>query len=199
MRAHNDPAMSAESHAEIVACEAALARGDLAAARQHLQLAAQHGAPANQTQWLSTAIQTAAQGQQSRVQGGGWLGFALAVVGYLCVSLQQPLGWTLPLWIFLAFLLVPGLVGLVVGRQQRAGRAPGRSFWSAAKSAGNAMGLYTALHLLLIGGPHSDGANIGEELIAGLLTIFVFALIAGLTAGAVSAAIVGIGAREPQI
>lgn len=198
MRPPHDPAASAESHAEVVATEAALKRGDLTAARQHLHLAVQLGAPGKQTHWLTTAIQTAEQVQQRRALGGGGRGFALAIVGYLCVSLQQPLGWTLPLWIFLAFLLVPCLVGLLIGRQQREGKAPGRSFWTAAKSSGTAMGLYTAIHLLLIGGPHSDGANIGEELIAGLLTIFVFALIAGITAGAVSATIVGIKAREAQ-
>ena len=134
--------------------------------------------------------------RQRGVRGGGWRGFAAALLAYLCLSLQPPLGWTLPLWIFLAFVFAPGLVGLVVGLQQRQAHAPGRSFWTAAKSAGTAMGLYTTLHLVLIGGPHSDGANLGQEILAGLLSILLFALIAGLAAGAVSAAVVGTRAKE---
>lgn len=196
MSAQNDPGMNADSHAEVIATEHALARGDLAAAQRHLHLAVQHGAPAKQTHRLATAIQTAAQVQQRGVRGGGGRGFAVGIVAYLCLSLQQPLGWTLPVWIFLAFLLAPGLVGLTVGFKQRSAHAPMRSFWTAARSGGTAMGLYTTLHLLLIGGPHSDSANLGQELLAGLLSVFVFALIAGLAAGAVSAVVVGMRAKE---
>ena len=199
MSEHNSAHPGEESHAEILAAEAALARGDLVAARHHLHLAAQHGAQDKHIHKLTASIHAAAQVQEQRVHSGGGRAFVAAIVGYLCVSLQQPLGWTLPLWIFLAFLLVPCLVGLLVGLRQREGRAPGRSFWTAAKSAGIPMGLYTALHLILIGGPHSDGANAGEELIAGLLSVLVFALIAGLAAGAVSATIVGLRAREVRV
>ncbi len=198
MRAQNDPAMSAESHAEILATERALARGDMAAAQRHLNLAIHQGAPEKQTNWLAAAIETAAQLQQRRIRGGGWRGFGVAVVGYLCLSLQQPLGWTLPLWLFLAFLLVPGLVGLVVGQQQRQAHLPGRSFWAAAKSSGWAMGLYTALHLFRLGGPQSDSADLGQELLAGTLSLLLFALIAGLAAGTVSAMVVRSGAKEQQ-
>jgi hypothetical protein len=198
MRAKKDPTMSAESHAEVVETERALARGDLVAAQQHLHQAIQNGAPANQTQWLATSIQTAAEAQERRVQSGGWRGFTLAIVGYLCVSLQQPLGWTVPLWIFLAFLLVPCLVGLFVGLQQRTGHAPGRSFWTAARSCGTAMGLYTIVHLLLLGGPHSDAADKWQERIAGVLTTLLFTLVAGLVAGTVSAIIVGTGMRVKE-
>jgi hypothetical protein len=196
MSAQNDPGMSTESHAEIVATERALARGDIAAARQHLHLAIQHGAPQNQTQWLATSIQTLAESQQRRVQGGGGRGIVVGFVGYLIVSLQQPLGWGQPLWIFLAFLLVPSMVGLAVGLQQKTAHAPVASFWNACRGCGTVMGLYSMLHLILIGGPHSDGANAGQELIAGLLTILLFALIAGLVAGTVSATIVGMRVKE---
>ncbi len=144
-----------------------------------------------------TALKANRQAQANRRTGGG-RGLLVGVIGYLCVSLQQPLGWTIPVWGFFAFLLVPCLVGIAVGRSQKTARTTARAFWTAAKSGGTAMGLYTAVHLLLIGGPHSDGANSGQEFLAGLLTLFAFSLIAGFAAGAVSAAVVGVGAKERQ-
>ena len=190
---------SAESHADLHSAQSALERGDLAAAQQHLDLAIQNRAPHSQTKRLSVAIQTAAQAQQRRSRGGGWGGFVVGIVGYLCLSIRQPLDWGLPLWSVLAFLLVPGLVGLVVGRVQGAMGTTAGSFGTAAKSAGKAMGLYTAVHLLLIGGPHSSGANTSQEFLAGLLSTLLFALIAGLAAGGVSATLVGVKVKERQV
>jgi hypothetical protein len=197
MRDDHEP--SAESHAELQAAEKALERGDLAGAQQHLNLAIQHRAPHSQTARLSVAIQTAALAQGRRGRSGGWGGFAVGILGYLFLSLQQPLGWGLPLWGFLAFVLVPAVAGVVVGRSHRAAGTPGQSFRIAAKSVAKAMGLYTALHLLLIGGPHSAGADSVQEFLAGLLSTLLFALIAGLVAGAVSATVAGVGVKEPQI
>jgi hypothetical protein len=198
MRPNPDPTPDGGSHAEIVAAEAALARGDLAAARQHLQQAALHGAPDNQVQWLTTAIQTAADARQRRVQGGGWRGFGVAFIGYMCVSLQQPLGWGIPIWIFLAFLLVPALAGLATGLVRRGAGTAGGSFWTGFQSVGAAMALYTVVHLLLLGGPHSDAADRWQERIAGLLTTLLFTLIAGLVAGAASATAGSVGVKERQ-
>ncbi len=130
---------------------------------------------------------------------GGWGGFIVAILGYLFLSMRQPLDWGMPLWGFLAFLLIPGLAGLVVGRAQRGAGTPGRSFWAGLKAAGKAIALYTICHLLLLGGPHSDSANRGQEWIAGLLTTLLFTLIAGLVAGAVSATVSSIGLKERQI
>lgn len=138
------------------------------------------------------------QGRQANRSDGGWRGFIVAILGYLCVSFQQPLGWGIPLWIFLAFLLVPTLTGLAVGLAQRGAGTPGRSFWTALKAAGKAIALYTIIHLLLIGGPHSDAADRGQERIAGVLTTLLFTLIAGLVAGTVSVLAGSVGVKERQ-
>ncbi|MCW3100403.1 MAG: hypothetical protein JWL77_6021 [Chthonomonadaceae bacterium] len=156
-----------------------------------------HHNPAHHSPAHHEPVISAQERQQSRGDGG-WRGFIVAILGYLFVSLQQPLGWGMPLWIFLAFLLVPGLAGLAVGFAQRGAGTPGRSLWTAIKSAGKAMALYTIMHLLLLGGPHSDSADRWQERIAGVLTTILYSLVAGLVAGAVSMTVSSIGVKERQ-
>jgi hypothetical protein len=185
-------------HAALEAARADLKRGDPNGAQRHLDVAAQYGAPESQTRGIATAIERIRITQVTRRGSGGWRGFWVAVLGYALISFQQPLGWGLALWGFLAFLLTPSLAGVVIGLYQRTAGTPSQSFWTAFKSVSKVMAFYTALHLILIGGPHSDKADAGQEFLAGLLSTIVFALIAGLVAGAVGAMIVGVRTKEQR-
>lgn len=176
-----------------------LKRGDPEAAQKHLDIAVQYGAQHSQTNPVAKAIESARQTRLRQGARGGKRGFWVALLCYLLISLQQPRGWGMPLWIFLAFLLAPGFVGLVVGQQQKILAAPGHSFWSAFKSAFWVTAFYTIIHLILLGGSHSAAANKGQEGIAVVIATLTYALVSGLVAGATSAMIVSTRVKERQV
>jgi len=195
--------MSNEDHEAVEARRAAiraarkdLKSGNLEAAQMHLDVAVQYGAQHSQTEPVAKAIQMARMARATNSRSGAWRGFWVAILGYLCLAFRQPLGWGMGLWIFLAFLLVPILAGLVVGRYQRNVGAPGQSFWMAFKGVSKAMALYTILSLIFIGGSHSDSADKWQERLAGILTTALFFLITGLVAGATSMAVSGVQLKE---
>jgi len=195
--------MSNDDHEAVEARRAAiraarkdLQSGNLDAAQMHLDVAKQYGAQHSQTEPVEKAIQTARMARASSSRGGAWRGFWVAILGYLCIAIRQPLGWGMGLWIFLTFLLVPMLAGLVVGRYQKAQGAPGQSFWMAFKGVSKAMALYTIMSLIFIGGSHSDGADKWQERIAGVLATALYFFITGLVAGATSMAVSGVQIKE---
>lgn len=173
----------------------ALKRGDLDMAQMHLDIAMTSGALPSQTEPVVKAIQAAKMARAANSRGGAWRGFWVALLGYLCIAIRQPLGWGMPLWIFLTFVLVPIVAGLVVGRYQKANGGQSQSFVMAFKGVGKAMALYTIMSLIFIGGSHSD-ADKWQERIAGILATALYFFITGLVAGATSMAVSGVQFKE---
>lgn len=140
-------------------------------------------------QGFSHAVDPAAYAQAlaRRGRGAAWLGFWLGLLLYLLLSMQQPDGWRMPLWILLAFGIIPGLIGLLVGWKQGPEPTVPMKFWAGLKSAAWAMAFYAFLNsTVLLVRLHQPDSN-GARFLAVLLTTVVYALIAGCVSGAVSA------------
>lgn len=199
MRKKDGQEVSSEAQEALRAAHEALDRGDPVVAQRHLDRAIQHHAPHHQVSRLSVQIQTATAAQRQRAKSSAKRGFWAALLCYLLISFKQPLGWGMPVWIFLAFLLAPGIVGLIVGLQQKILGSPGTSFWTGFKSAFWVVAFYTIFHLLMLGGSHSDAADRAQERIAGVLATLLYATVAGLVAGLVSAAVVFTSRKEQPV
>ncbi len=119
-------------------------------------------------------------------RASAWGGFCLGLLGYLLVSVREPLEWRMPVWIILAFVVVPGLVGWVAGLGQVPER--GICFRAGLRTAGWAMFLYASLTLIVLSHRIPADAGSGQEFWAGLLVSVVYALLAGTVAGLVSMA-----------
>lgn len=112
-----------------------------------------------------------------------WLAFAIAGIGYLVLSQQQPAGWGVPLWASLALLLIPALAGLAVNRLQAAQRTARQMFFGGMKGVGWAMFFYSSITLIVLANRVGGAGSGGEEFLAGLLTAIVFTIVAGSVAG----------------
>jgi hypothetical protein len=128
-----------------------------------------------------------AQSLKRRGRGAAWVGFWLGLLAYLLLSMQQPLGWGILVWVLLAFLIVPGLIGLLIGKKLGAEPTAPMKFWAGLKGVAWAMAFYAFLNpILLLGRLNVEGEN-GARLFAVLLVTVVFALLAGGVAGLASA------------
>src|SRR5690349_7232146 len=80
--------------------------------------------------------------QAKRERGAVWMGFWLGLLAYLFLSLQQPLGWQMPVWILLAFLVIPGLIGLLQGWRLGTDSTASARFWVGMKGVFWPMAFY---------------------------------------------------------
>ncbi len=180
-----------EQHAalefEILAAERELVHGQFARARDHLKTASAMGARKMDVNRLHASINAEEQSHAKRARLSGWGGFGIGGLGYLFLSLQQPVAWTMPLWCGLAFLAIPAIAGYAMGRWQGQGQSPQSRFWSALFSVGWAMCFYTAISLMSLRWQIGLAGQGGAVLVAGTFVSAAYALVAGTVAGVVSA------------
>ena len=105
---------------------------------------------------------------------------------YLALSIQQPAQWTVPVWVLLAFLLGPALIGLIAGRLQRGEMSPLRRFRGGLQAGVITMFLYTSITLMALHARMGSSGDGGQVFLVGLFVSVIYALIAGVVAGAVS-------------
>jgi|SRR5579871_3311214 len=171
-----------QAHQEMIAAEVALADGRYDAAEHHLEAAHRLGASQKQVEKVASSIRRSRQRGEKQGLWRARIGFAVGLCCYLLLAIQPPLSWRIPLWIFLAFLLVPAVIGLVIGRMYRAAQPAPVRFGEGMRAGGWAMAIYTGLSLMVFWGRMGRDAE-GEEFVAGALTTVVFALLAGIVAG----------------
>jgi len=121
--------------------------------------------------------------------------FWFAAAGYLLVALQQPRGWGVAVWAVLAFLLVPGLAGLVGGL--KVGRVGTRkahfrqAYWAVAW----VMATYAGLNLMILRARFT-GSGFGGALLVWVFVTAVYATVAGIVAGLGASLITGRSRQE---
>jgi hypothetical protein len=172
--------------AELNACERAVAAGRYLEATRHLAQAASLGASPHEISQHGEAIRRAERARGHQNRSFGWVGPAIGILGYLLLSLQQPLEWTQPVWILAAFVLIPALVGVAIGRLQVRGKPAFAAFWTGMKTGCVVMGLYTAITLMVLVHrlARPDGGE--QELPVILVVTVVYALLAGAVTGSAS-------------
>ena len=176
-------------HQELQNAEKALQQGRYDAADHLLDLAAHGGATPLLISDLGRRVRAARANHELRVRSSVRIGFCLAIAGYILLSMRQPLGWTQPIWILLAFLVIPGVAGLFVGRRHAGERTRSRAFYDGARSGVFAMACYTGFHVFkLADNLQKDNSQTVDEWVAAFIAIIVFSSIAGLVAGLASAA-----------
>lgn len=188
-----------EGHLEhLAAVERALKQGRHDVAAQHLQTAAKHGADHGHVAREGARIKAAKAAHDRRVKASVRWGFFIALIGYLIVSSRQPLGWKIPVWTILIFLVIPGLVGLFVGLRHRGERAMDKAFWDGLRSVLWAMAIYATMNIVILAGHlGKDSTQMAGEDMAAFVTVVVFSVAAGAVAGIVSA-IASRGKERPQ-
>ena len=161
----------------------ALAAGDYARARAHLAVARQEGADQSVLSALRQEIDDA-EGAVTKNSSKHLLwALAVAAIAYVVLSLQSPPNWGMPLWIGLAFVVVPACVGLLAGMSLPPHSDSGDRFKRAMWLAMVAMAIYTAVGLILSGRKIGSHTELTQIFLLGLLVVVAFGLIAGLVAG----------------
>ncbi len=183
-------------HQELIAAENALRKGRYDEADRHLNAAAHAGAPPERISDLGRKLRYARAHHAVRVKKSVRIGSLLGIGGYLLLSVKSPLGWGQTVWEALAFLVIPALMGLLIGRRHAGERTPGAAFADGLKAGLMAMALYASVHLISSGcALDKDAGDAGEEFVAGLFTFVLFSLLAGLVSGLISALSSRIGER----
>lgn len=175
-------------HQELKAADDALKQGRYEAADKLLDLAAKGGAEPRHISDLGRRLRAAKALHEKRVRTSVRSGFCLALAGYVVLSLRQPAEWRVPVWLALIFLVIPGLVGVFVGRRHAGERTRARAFYDGARCGAYSMVCYSGVHVLVLANRlQKDASQTIDEYVAGVLTVVVFSAIAGMVAGSMSA------------
>ena len=177
----------ADSHREIAAADAALDAGRYRIASRHIAEAVRWGGASPETARLQDRLNDFVE-QQSREAGRGvWSGLAAGTVGYLLLGTQEPPEWTMPVWGLCAFVLLPGLIGFVIGRKQSLDDFPKARFRQGFLVTAPVMFCYASIAMIAARNRIGSASDMGQEMLAGTLAAAVFAALAGCVAGAVCA------------
>ena len=177
----------ADSHREIAAADAALDAGRYRIASRHIAEAVRWGGASPETARLRDRLNNFVE-QQSREAGRGvWSGLAAGVVSYLLLGTQEPPEWTMPVWALCAFVLLPGLIGFVIGRKQSLDDFPKARFRQGFLVTAPVMFCYASIAMIAARNRIGSASDVGQEMLAGTLAAAVFAALAGCVAGAVCA------------
>ena len=177
----------ADSHREIAAADAALDAGRYRIASRHIAEAERWGGASPETARLQDRLNDFVE-QQSREAGRGvWSGLAAGAVGYLLLGTQEPPEWTMPVWGLCAFVLLPGLIGFVIGRKQSLDDFPKARFRQGFLVTAPVMFCYASIAMIAARNRIGSASDMGQEMLAGTLAAAVFAALAGCVAGAVCA------------
>jgi hypothetical protein len=176
-------------HQELQAAETALQQGRYDAAEHYLDLAAHGGATPLHISELGRRVRAARAKHELGVRSSVRICFVIALVGYAILSLKQPLGWTMPTWIALAFVIIPGIAGLIVGRRHAGERTRSLAFMDGARGGAFAMACYTGIHVFMLADNlQKDSNQLVDEWVAAFVAVIVFSIIAGAVAGLISVA-----------
>lgn len=179
------PEQQEAANRAIHAAQESLAAGHFREARHHLSEAENLRADSQTLRRLRNGIKQAESAQTGHRRRNVWIGFGLGCIGYLILSLRQPLGWTIPVWALLAFLVVPICIGLTVGRGMGYDAGPGPRFRGWFRACSLVMFLYTAFNLMIVRYNIGSG-DTGQVFLVGLFVSVIYALLAGLVAGLAS-------------
>jgi len=172
---------------EIAAADAALDAGRFRLASRHIAAAERGGGWSSEIGRLQKRLADIEEQHDRQASQGVWQGFAAGAIGYLLLGMQEPPEWTMPVWGVCAFLLIPGLVGFVVGRKHSLDDFPKARFLKAFGIASMVMFVYASIAMMIAHSRVGSGSDAGQELLAGLLTATVSAAAAGGVAGAACA------------
>ncbi len=171
---------------EIANAKAAYAEGRFDDAKHHLTLAESAGVSKSKTAEIRSAILKKENSEDVQTAGSGKIGFWIAFVGYLILFFNTPRGWGIPLWIALAFLLIPVLAGFQVGKRVGYDAGTKMRFRRAFRSVGFAMWGYTFLSLILQRTKFPVGGEAPQVLLLWIVIPVLYAAIAGCVAGTAS-------------
>ena len=177
----------ADSHLEIAAADAALDAGRYRIASRHIAEAERWGGASPEIARLQDRLTDFLEQKNRRAGRGIWSGLAAGAVGYLLLGTQEPPEWTMPVWAFCAFFLLPGLIGFVVGRKQSLDDFPMARFRQGFLVTAPVMFCYASIAMIAAYGRIGSASDVGQEILAGTLAAAVFAALAGCVAGAVCA------------
>jgi ABC-type transport system involved in cytochrome c biogenesis permease subunit len=176
-------------HQELRDAEKALQESRFDTAEHLLDMAAHAGATPLHISDLGRRVRAARAMHDRGVRGSVRVGFLIALAGYLILSARQPLGWTPSVWIVLAFVVIPGVAGLFVGRRHAGTRTRSLAFYDGVRSGVYAMACYSAIHIFtLANNLEKDNSQLVDEWAAAFIVVIVYSIIAGGVAGMSSVA-----------
>lgn len=175
-----DPTQAARE--ELAAAQAALAAGRLQDARRHLAEAERWGT-SPESQRLRRSVAEAAQRGARQAGQSVWQGLAVAAGAYFVLGLQQPPRWTVPIWALLAFAVIPGVVGFLVGRRQGQTSNPKANFWKGFWVVDVPMFVYASIAMMVAHSRVGSETDAGQTFLAGWFVAVADAALAGAVAG----------------
>jgi hypothetical protein len=176
------------SHPELAAAHQCALEGQFDQAYHHLEVAAIEGAEPGEIQrerlWIEAMKGGVVKARLDRIL----IAVALPVFAYLVMSVAQPSAYGQTLWAALALAVVPLLTGVAMAKLVGGG-GRGTMFVRSFLVAGSAMGLYTAINLIIVRSRIAEPADSMALFLVGSTVTVLYALCAGLVAGIVSAAL----------
>lgn len=163
----------------------AFARKHYSLAHQLLGEAEQLGGAHKQTHNLRVAIRAHEQMQVKQARNSHWVGLLIGGFVYF-ILLFTPLNPRHPLWVVLALLVVPGVIGIAIGRRMGYDAGGGSRFWRAAKACGFVMFGYAFLSMIWQRTRFPLGGDAGQVFLVWVTASAVYALVAGGIAGLVA-------------
>src|SRR5580700_7825026 len=161
-------------HQELRDAEKALQEGRFNAADRLLDLAAHSGATPLHISDLGRRLRAARAAHDRGVRGSVRVGFLIALAGYLVLSAREPLGWTMHVWIVLAFVVIPSVAGLFVGRRHAGTRTRSLAFYDGVRSGVFAMACYAGIHVFtLANNLQKDNSQLVDEWVAAFIAVIV--------------------------
>jgi hypothetical protein len=184
------------AQAKMEAAKQAFERKRFDEAKQLLSEAEKSGAPRQQVSRLRQAVRAMEEHQEKMGRNSHWFGLLLGGLAYF-ILLFIPLTPRDALWVLLALLAVPGLVGGVIGRRMGYDAGRGPRFRKAAWVCGFVMFGYAFVSLILQRARFDLGSDAGQVFLVWIVASLGYALVAGLVAGLVSGMLTwGIGGRS---
>ena len=172
------------SNDEVAAARAAIADGDFAQARHHINNLAMDGSHAREVEELRglIAMQESTTAEVT-VQRIGWA-IAVSVLGYIILSFRTPAAWGPVVWGLVAFLALPLLTGVLAGNS--VGSNTSSSITSARFWRGFSITASTVVAYTLVGMALTRSKMHSSDKSSDLFIFFLVAAVYGVCAGLIS-------------
>ncbi len=176
------------SNDEVTAARAAIAAGDYAQARHHINNLAMLGTHSQEVDELRRLISLQESSTtQVSVQRVGWA-IAVSALGYLILSFRTPADWGPVLWGLIAFLALPLFTGLLAGNSvdpSTADSVPASRFWRSFAITAGTVVIYTLVGMSITRSKmHSSDKS--SDFFVFFAVAAAYALGAGLVSGIAS-------------